>query len=582
MHSRIQILFLSFVFILAAVILRLSYWQIVRADDLAQRADGQYASRDILDSARGSIITADNFPLVVNRAVYVLGAYLPAVKERPDQIVDLILPKLKLEIDDPAIATDSAKLETALKELELNTRLTMLERLDKSGYVTLARSISVQEKSEIEALGIEGLVFDQSFIRAYPEASLSAQLTGFVGRDDLGKPTGYFGLEGFYNRELEGRSRIEKQEKGAGGNPLLTSDFQLLPGRDGRTLKLFLERGTGYIVEEELKKGLERYGASSGEVIVMDPHNGAILAMASLPAYDPAKFHLYDPALYKNPAVANTYEPGSTFKVLVMAAALNEGVISENDRCDICKEPYTIGKYTIKTWNNEYQENASPEDIIVHSDNVGMVWVEQKLGGDKFLEYIKNFGFGEKTGIDLQEEVASSLRSRWGDIDYATASFGQGIAVTSVQMIRAVASIANGGYLLEPHIVQAVIGEEGGVTINKKVIRQVISQEAADKVTEFMVQAVEKGESQWAAPKGYTVAGKTGTAQVAVEGHYDREKTITSFVGFAPAHNPRFVMIVKLREPQSSQWGSETAAPLWFNIAKKLLLHYNIPPDKAI
>lgn len=579
MRIRIQWLFLSFLCILGLVILRLSYWQIIRADELSGEAHDQYAAKDVIVGARGAIMTADNTPLVVNQAVYTLGAYLPGVDEKPLVIVDQIMPLIDFTIDDPAIATDPAKLAPALLELKNQTRDGMLDKLNQTGYVVLARSLSVKEKNAIESLGIKGLTFEESFIREYPEASMSAQITGFVGRDDVGKPTGYFGLEGFYDRELSDRSRIEKQEKDASGNPLLVGDFQLLPGRDGRTLKLYLERGTQYIVEDELQKGLARYGAASGEVVVMDVQTGGILAMASLPTYDPAKFHLFDPSLYKNPAVSNTYEPGSTFKVLVMAAAFNEGVITENDHCDICSAAYPLGKYMIKTWDNTYRENATPADIIIHSDNVGMVWTEQKLGGEKLLEYIKNFGFGEKTGIDLQEEVSSSLRNRWGDIDYATASFGQGIAVTSIQMVRAVTALANGGYLLEPHIVQSVIGDTQ-VDIGRKVTRQVLSQEATDRITSLMVQGVEQGEAKWAAPKGYTVAGKTGTAQIAVEGHYDATKTIASFVGFAPAKNPRFAMIVKLREPQSSQWGSETAAPLWFGIAKKLLLHYNIPPDK--
>ncbi|MEI8232775.1 MAG: penicillin-binding protein 2 [bacterium] len=577
MHSRIQLLFLGFLFGLLLVILRLSYWQIIKADELSGAARDQYASKDVVEGSRGSIITADGFPLVVNQAVYTLGAYMPGVEDKPTSIVDRIMPYLKLEIDDPAIATDSAKLSVALEELKLNTKSTMLDRLGKTGYVTLARSISVEEKQAIESLAIKGLTFDQSFIREYPEASMSAQLSGFVGRDDVGSATGYFGLEGFYDRELSGRSRIEKQEKDAGGNPLLIGDFNLMPGRDGRNLKLYLERGTQYVVEDELKKGLERYGASSGEVLVMDPKTGGILAMASLPSYDPIKFHLYDTSLYKNPAVANAYEPGSTFKVLVMAAAFNEGVVKEEDQCEICATPYQIGKYKIKTWNEEYRPNATPEDIIVHSDNVGMVWTQQRLGGEKMLEYIRKFGFGQKTGIDLQEEISPSLRTKWGDIDYATSSFGQGIAVTSVQMLAAVGAIANQGVLMEPHLVQSVIGEEE-VKVPPKSKGQVISPEAADRITALMIQAVERGEAQWAKPKGYVVAGKTGTAQIAVEGHYDAEKTTASFVGFAPATNPKFVMLVKLSEPQSSQWAAETAAPLWFGIAKKLLLRYNIAP----
>ncbi|MFH2085784.1 MAG: penicillin-binding protein 2 [bacterium] len=579
MYSRIQWLFLSIVFGLALVILRLSYWQIIRTDELSRAAENQYASKDIVDGSRGIIVTTDNFPLVVNQAIYTLGAYLPGVTDPPSTIVDRIMPLIAFTIDDPAVATDPAKSTLALESLKSTARATMLEHLEGTGYTILARSLSVKEKNDISALNIKGLTFDQTFAREYPEASMSAQITGFVGRDELGKPTGYFGLEGYYDRELSGRSRIEKQEKDAGGNPLLTGDFQLLPGRDGRTLKLNLERGAQYLVEEELKKGLTRYGAVSGEVIVMDPQTGAVLAMASLPTYDPGKFHLYDTSLYKNPAVALSYEPGSTFKVFVMAAALNEGAVKEDDHCDICSEPYTLGKYTIKTWDNKYRANATPEEIIVHSDNVGMVWTELKLGGEKMLEYLKKFGIGQKTGIDLQEEIAPSLRSKWGDIDYATSSFGQGIVVTSIQMVAAVSAIANGGTLYEPHIVKSVIGDTE-VMVPPKNKGNVISPETTDRITRLMVSAVENGEARWAAPKHYTVAGKTGTAQIAVEGHYDADKTIASFIGFAPAKNPRFAMIVKLREPQSSQWGSETAAPLWFNIAEKLLVHYNIPGDK--
>jgi cell division protein FtsI/penicillin-binding protein 2 len=500
--------------------------------------------------------------------------------DSPRSVVDRVIPRLEFTIDDPAVATDPAKLAPALEALKANTKSIILDRLGKTGYSVLARGLSIGEKTSIESLGIKGLTFDQSFTRDYPEASMSAQLTGFVGRDNVGKPLGYFGLEGFYDRELSGRSQIVKQEKDARGNPLLIGAYQALPGRDGRDLKLNIERGVQYLVESELKKGLALYGASAGEVLVMDPATGAIIAMASFPSYDPAKFDLYDSTLYKNPSVANTYEPGSIFKVLVMAAALNEGAVKETDQCDICSGPLPFGKYTIRTWDNTYRPQESPEDIIVHSDNVGMVWTEQKLGSEKLLQYIQNFGFGQKSGIDLQEEVAAPLRTNWGDIDYATSSFGQGIAVTSIQMLSAVGAIANGGVLMEPHIVQSVLGDQN-IPILPKSRGEVISPETATRITNLMVAAVEKGEAKFARIKGYTVAGKTGTAQIPVQGHYDANKTIASFVGFAPAYHPKFVMLVKLTDPQSSQWGSETAAPLWFKIAKDLFLRYNIPPDKS-
>lgn len=580
MHSRIQILFLGFLAGLLVIILRLGYWQIIRTDDLGAQARDQYLTQEIVDGSRGRIITADGSPLVVNQPVYVLGAYTPGMTDSPSSVVDRVMALLNLTIDDPTVATDPGKLAPALESLKLTTKSIMLDRLGKTGYSVLARGLTVEEKASIESLGIKGLTYDQSFIRDYPEASMSAELTGFVGRDNVGKPLGYFGLEGFYDRELSGRSQIVKQEKDARGNPLLIGDYQALPGRNGRDLQLNIERGVQYLVESELKKGLELYGASSGEVLVMDPATGAIIAMASLPSYDPAKFDLYDPSLYKNPAVANTYEPGSTFKVLVMAAAINEGAVKESDQCDICAGPLPFGKYTIRTWDNTYRAGESPEDIIVHSDNVGMVWTEQKLGADKFLDYIQKFGFGQKTGIDLQEEVAAPLRASWGDIDYATSSFGQGIAVTSIQMLSAVGAIANGGVLMEPHIVQSVLGDQN-IPILPKSRGQVISPDTATRVTNLMVAAVEKGEAKFARIKGYTVAGKTGTAQIPVQGHYDDRRTIASFVGFAPAYHPQFVMLVKLTDPQSSQWGSETAAPLWFKIAKDLFLRYNIPPDKT-
>lgn len=576
MHRRIQVIFLVFVLLLGLIILRLSYWSIVKSTELKNAAQDQYLAKDFHLPLRGSITTFDQYPLVLNRSVYALGAYTPSINLDPHKIVDQIMPLLSFTIDDPSIATDPAKLEPALAALKTETSQDMLAKLAKPGYSVLAKNLSDTEKDAISSLGIAGLNFDPSYIRAYPEASLSAHLTGFVGRDDLGNPKGYFGLEGYYNRELEGRGGIDQQEKDAGGNPLLIGQYQSLPGRDGKNLTLHVDRGAQYLVETSLAEALARYGASAGEVIVMDPKTGGILAMVTLPTYDPAKFHLFEPNLYKNPAVASLYEPGSTFKVLVMAAAFNEKVITSTDQCDICSQPLPIDKYLIKTWNNEYREGATPVDIIVHSDNVGMVWTARKLGNEKLLSYIKAFGFGQKTGIDLQEEASSSLRSRWGEVDYATASFGQGIAVTSIQMVSAVTAIANGGELLEPHVVASV----GGVPIPRKVIRQVLTPQATAEITQLMVKAVEDGEAKWAAPKNYTVAGKTGTAQIAVAGHYDAEKTIASFVGFAPAHNPRFVMLVKLREPQTSQWGSETAAPLWFRIAQQLLLHYNIPPDK--
>jgi len=328
-----------------------------------------------------------------------------------------------------------------------------------------------------------------------------------------------------------------------------------------------------YIVEDELKKAIKRYGAKAGSVIVMDPNNGAVLAMASLPAYEPAKYWIYDEKTFKNPVVANTFEPGSTFKVITMATAFDTGVVDDKTRCDICDGPYKLDRFTINTWDNKYRPDSNMNDIIVHSDNVGMVFISQKIDDKDFENYFDSFGFGQKTGIDLQEEVEAPLREEWSYVDRATASFGQGIAVTPIQMIRAVAAIANGGILVKPRVVYSLKDGLKKINTEKKNNKRIIQKKVAKEITNMMVQAVEKGESKWIKPTGIKVAGKTGTAQIPIAGHYDEEKTIASFIGFAPADNPKYIILTIVQEPTSSPWGSETAAPLFFNILKRVFLH---------
>jgi cell division protein FtsI/penicillin-binding protein 2 len=214
--------------------------------------------------------------------------------------------------------------------------------------------------------------------------------------------------------------------------------------------------------------------------------------------------------------------------------------------------------------------------VLERSDNTGMVFVGRKLGKDKLLSYLNSFGITQPTNIDLEGEMVAKPRTKWAEIDLATTTFGQGIAVNTIQMLMAVSSLANGGKLMEPHVVAAVIDADKRVLIEPKVVRQVVSEEAATTISRMMIESARHGDAKWAIPAELEIAGKTGTAQIPISGHYDQEKTMASFVGFAPASNPKFAMIVKLREPQSSQWASETAAPLWFNIAKQIYQYYAI------
>jgi cell division protein FtsI/penicillin-binding protein 2 len=265
-----------------------------------------------------------------------------------------------------------------------------------------------------------------------------------------------------------------------------------------------------------------------------------------------------------------------------MSSALDAKVVTPQTKCNICNGPVSVSGYDIHTWDDKYFPNTNMIDVIMHSDNTGMVFVAQKMGLDKMLNYLGKFGIGNTTGIDLQGEVSASLKpkNQWYAVDLATTAFGQGISITPIELLDATAAIANGGVMMEPHVVSAVEDSDGNtVGIPPKTIGSPISSGTAKAMTEIMINAVEKGEASWARLKGYRIAGKTGTASIPIQGHYDPTQTIASFVGFAPAEDPKFVMLVVLNRPTASIYGSETAAPIFFDIAKSLLGYYGIPPE---
>lgn len=576
--KRLNFLFFVFLLFTLLVIYRLFYWQIKAGEKLAILAEAQRIFQIELPAQRGRIFSADNFPLVENQEAYLIYADLTKISQEPSEIAVQLAPILT---DD--VSTSSAKEKLRLLK---NTELLLKKRLENPdlAWVALKRKVKKEIKRKIETLGMAGIGFEKESLRFYPEASLSAHLVGFVGSDEGGNDEGYFGIEGYYGLELKGRPGMLYQEKDALGKPILVGRFEREEACDGRDLILHLDRAVQFIVEKELKRGMEKYGAKSGSVVILQPQTGAVLAMASFPSYDPGNFQNYDKALYKNPVVADSFEPGSIFKIITMAAALDEGIITPETRCDKCDGPRKIGDHIIHTYDNQYYPNSTVREILEHSDNVGIVFVAEKLGKERFLKYIKDFGFGSLTGIDLEEEMTPDLRpdKEWREIDLAAVAFGQGIALTPTQMVRAVAAIANKGILVEPHVVAKVVGEDREIEIKPKIVRRIIKPETAKVLSEMMVSAVKNGFPHWKkyGLSDFRIAGKTGTAQIPLAGHYDEEKTIVSFVGFAPAENPKFVMLVTLTEPTSSPWGANTAAPLWFEIAKKLFLYFGISPGE--
>lgn len=564
---RILLVKVFFLLFFAAIIIRLFYWQVILAPFLQAQAENQHFTQSQVEAVRGNIYFDDYSILASSNPAFLLYG-LPKILSN-EQKVTLAYTLAKIIKEDGEQVDDIAK--DYINKLSLD--------LD---WVPLEKNLDLNKKKEVEGLNLKGIGFNQSNSRFYPEGSSSAHLLGYVGPDAKLGSKGYFGIEGNYDGELKGVWGILRHERDALGLPILIGDFLNTEARNGKDLILNIDRSVQFIVEESLKKGIERYGAKAASAIVMNPRTGAILALASFPNYDPLKYYNFPKEYYKNVVVADQYEPGSTFKVLVMAAALNEDLIKPDTKCDLCFGPLSLGGYIIRTWNNKYFPDTTMKEVIVHSDNTGMVFTARKLGLDKFYTYLENFGFGKSTNIDLQDESSPEIRNKnkWGEIDLATASFGQGIAVTPIQMVTAVSALANGGYLMEPHVVKIIKDFSGIYEIKPKIIREVIKPATARVITEMMVAAVDEGEAKFVKIKGFKVAGKTGTAQIPVAGHYDAEKTIASFVGFAPVDDPKFVMLVRYDQPTSSIFGAETAAPTFFEIARELFTYYKIAPSE--
>ncbi len=555
--NRIRIVLIGFFIFGLTIVFRLAYWQLYSHERLTRDAFAQHYISMKIPSRRGGMYTSDGYPLALTKTAYLAFA-------EPKMIEDKLA---FVSVIAPILSMDTASISAMLID-------------DRRVWVPIQHKVTREIKEKLDTLTIKGLGFETEPVRYYPEASMAAHMLGFVGSDENGSDTGYFGLEGKYDRELKGKEGSLVMEKDVSGAPIPFGVERRIEPENGRDLILTVNRTIQMSIEQRLSEGIQKYGAKEGSIIVMDPKTGGILGMASFPSYDPRDRSMYETSLYKNPIVSAQYEPGSTFKAIVMAEGIEAGVITPMTTMNETG-PTRIDGYDIRTWNNQYNGVVSMTDVLIHSSNVGMVFIEEKLGGKRMLEMIKKYGFGQMTGVDLEDETSPELRADedWKHIDFATASFGQGIAVTPIQMVRGVSAIANGGLLMVPHVVSEIRSGDHDTSVIKPVVsRRVMSPKTSKLVTEMMVAAVDRGEAKFAKPKGYRIAGKTGTAQIPVAGNYDATKTIASFVGFAPADDPKFVMLVTLREPSSSQWGSETAAPLFFTIARDLFLYYGISP----
>ncbi|MEW5957237.1 MAG: penicillin-binding protein 2 [Chloroflexota bacterium] len=475
-------------------------------------------------------------------------------------------------ISDPEATADRLARLLDLPRPELLQRLT-----GDTTWTPIAHNLPQSAAETLADWDIVGLQLEPQARRVYPEGDLAAHLLGFVNSNG----NGFYGVEGYYDSILRGKAGIQTGERSPFGEMIPLGASHFVPPVSGGTFFLTIDRNVQYLIEDELEKAVRNYGAQRGSVVVMEPKTGAVLGMASYPSYDPNNYSASNERLFFDPDVSEQYEPGSVFKIITMAAGLDAGVVG----------PFTVvydggsievGGRVIYNWDRQSHGNVDMTDVLAKSLNVGIAQVATALGKDRFYTYVKRFGFGRLTEIDLGSEGPGTLKTpkeaSWHESDLGTNSFGQGIAVTPIQIATAVGAIANKGLLMKPHVVQRILEGEREIEVKPSVVRRAVSEETAATLTDMLVEAQEQANAE-ALLAGYRVAGKTGTAEIPIPGGYHPTLTLASFVGFLPADDPQVLVLVIIDRPTSSRWGNQTASPTFKRIAEQLVVLLDLPPD---
>lgn len=553
-------IFLSIV--LGAVLvlgLRIAWIQFVDGSKMTERIETQLRESKTLHSPRGTIYDRNGQELAVSGMTKSLYANPSEIKDA-DQVAGALSSILSMKPED------------------------IKEKLLAGGqFIWIKRMIEPATAKQLQALikqqDIKGLGFLEESKRYYPNDTLAAHVLGFVGTDDIGLD----GLEMALNKTIKGQISKEMIDTDSHGIPIFKSIFTFASKKQGKNVYLTLDNGIQFVVEQSLDKAMKETGAQGATVIVMNPHTGEILAMASRPTYNPNEFYKYSDNDWKNRAVSYNYEPGSTFKSIVAAAGLQEGKVYPDERFIDTGHVEVSGR-RIQNWSGDSYGNISFVDIIKNSINTGFVQVGMRLGAYKLTEYAKAFGFGKGTGIELPGEEEGLLfePKDMRDSDIATMSIGQSIAVTPLQLITAVAAIANDGVLLKPHIIKEVRNADGSLDheVSTQTIRQAITPETARALTGMMEKVISEGGGQKAAVKGYRFAGKTGTAEKlnASGSGYSAGRYIASFVGFGPVEDAQVVILVVLDDPKGVYYGGQIAAPVGGEILAQIMRQLNIRP----
>lgn len=556
-------LFLIFIFS-GIIILRLYSLQISGAQYYRDLADNQHSILKKLIPRRGEIFLKEKntlYPAAVNK----------------DTKMAFAVPR---EMKDPSsVATILAK-ELGLDEEELKVKFGNPDDM----YEVLKHRLNEDEIASLNNLKLEGIHLSDESFRYYPAGELASQILGFVGwRDEhFG---GRYGIENYFEKELKGQEGKLFQNKDNSGRWISTGRKEIVSAKNGDSLVLTIDHIIQYETEKILKSAIGKFEGERGTIIVMEPQTGRILALASYPSFDPNDYKNSPMEAFRNLAMSDPYECGSVFKVITMASAIDAKKV-DSDTTYIDSGQVKEAGYTIRNSDFKSYGVQTMTQVLENSLNTGVIFAEKLLGNVNFYDYVKRFGFGEITGIELLGESAgniANLKNTKSNINFFTASFGQGITVTPIQLVSAFNAIANGGMLMKPQILEKIIySDENSEEIAPKEIRKVISQNTANEISQMLGNVVINGHGKRAGVPGYKVGGKTGTAQIASteKKGYEEGKNIGSFVGFAPLDNPQFTVLVRIDNPKAVEWAESSAAPAFGELMKFLLEYGSIKPTE--
>jgi cell division protein FtsI (penicillin-binding protein 3) len=553
---RIRAVGFFFALFFAVVAGRSFYLQVIKEDELVRIAERQHQRTVPLTPVRGTIYDCTGAPLAVS--VEMDSCYAePRTIENIHETASKLAPVLGMPVS------------------ELEAKLT-----GNRSFAWLQRRILPETAAKVKELDLDGIGLVKEPKRFYPNSEVASHVIGFTGLD----PEGLEGIELRYDPMILGNTGYLITERDALGREIARKGTVVKNASKGHNVTLTLDKNIQYITEKELAKAVTSSGARSGIAIVMEPQTGKVLAMANYPGFNPNTFSKFSPFALRNHAIADSFEPGSTFKAFLVAAALEEKAVAPGDGFNCENGAFSLGGITIH--DTHRYGYLSVSDILKYSSNIGAAKIGRRLGQDRLARYLRAFGIGDRTGIDLPGESPGNLRdrNRWFDADLATVSFGQGVSSSAIQLAAGFSVIANGGTLMKPYLVEKVTDENANVvqTFAPQARHRVVSEDTARKVTRMMETVTrEGGTGTNAAVEGYAVAGKTGTAQKVdpVTHRYSANKRTASFIGFVPADKPRLTILVVVDEPKTSPYGGIVAAPAFGAIAQQSLCYLHVPPE---